>query len=128
MLSTGRKPQKGEIVVEFDYAEPSEAYYHTVKALLAQYLDGEEAEDLDLMGLADHICERVSIGTVVVSPLDPENDPEQNPELQALSDAEFLKAAVKFNAKRDVFGFSTILSLNFKPRKGEANLPFLGQI
>ena len=35
---------------------------------------------------------------------------------------------MKFNAKRDVFGFSTILSLNFKPRKGEANLPFLGQI
>lgn len=63
-------------MVEFDYAEPSEAYYHTIKALLAQYLDGEEGEDLDLMGLADHICERVSIGTVVVSPLDPENDPE----------------------------------------------------
>jgi len=63
-------------VVEFDYAEPNEAYYHTIKALLTQYLDGEEAEELDLMGLADHICERVSIGTVVVSPLDPENDPE----------------------------------------------------
>jgi hypothetical protein len=71
-----RKPEKGEITVEFEYAEHSEAYYHTIKALCAPLIDGEEAEDLDLMGLADHICERVSIGTVVVSPLDPKNDPE----------------------------------------------------
>lgn len=127
-LQTRRKPQKGEIVVEFDYVEPNEAYYHTIKALLVQYLDGEEAEELDLMGLADHICERASIGTVVVSPLDPENDPEQIPELQKLSDADFEKAAVKYNAKRDVFGFSTILSLNYKIRKGDTSLAFLCQI
>ena len=81
-----RKPEKGEITVNFDYVEPSEAYYHTVKALLGPLLDGEEAEELDLMELADHICERVSIGVVVVSPLDAANDPEQIPELEALDD------------------------------------------
>ena len=29
-----------------------------------------------MMGLADHICERASIGQVVVSPLDEGKDPE----------------------------------------------------
>jgi hypothetical protein len=55
--------------------------------------------------------------------LDPDKDPDQIPELQLLSDAEFEKAAQKLNAERDVFAFSSILSLNYylhiakKPKK-----------
>lgn len=66
------------------------------------------------MSLADHICERASIGQVVVSPLEADKDPDMIEELQLLPEAEFNKAAVKLNAERDVFGFSTILSLNYK--------------
>ena len=64
-----------------EYSQPSEAYYHTIKALLSQYLDGEEQENLDTISLADHICERASIGQVVVSPLEPAKDPDLIPEL-----------------------------------------------
>lgn len=113
-LKLARKAQKGEITVTFDYSQPSEAYYHTIKALLAQYLDGEEQEALDTISLADHICSRASIGQVVVSPLDEAKDPDLIPELQNLSDEEFAKQAIKYNSERDVFGFSTILSLNYK--------------
>lgn len=70
------KAKKGEIAVDFQYVMPSEAYYHSIKALLNQYIDGEEAETIDTMGLADHICERASIGQVVVSPLDADKDPD----------------------------------------------------
>lgn len=80
-LLTTRKAQKGEITVTFEYSQPSEAYYHTIKALLSQYLDGEEQENLDTISLADHICERASIGQVVVSPLEPAKDPDLIPEL-----------------------------------------------
>jgi hypothetical protein len=61
-LKLSRRAKTGEINVVFEYSQPSEAYYHTVKALLMQYLDGEEQESLDVMSLADHICERASIG------------------------------------------------------------------
>ena len=50
------------------------------------------------MQLADYICERASIGQVVVSTLEPEKDPDLIPELQALPDAEFEKEAIKLNA------------------------------
>jgi len=42
--------------------QPTPAYYHSVKALLNQYIDAPEAEKFDFVGLADHICERASIG------------------------------------------------------------------
>ena len=48
--------------VDFQYVVPSEAYYHSVKALLSQYIDAPDADSVDLMGLSDHICERTSIG------------------------------------------------------------------
>jgi hypothetical protein len=66
------------------------------------------------MSLADHICERASIGQVIVSPLDETKDPDVIPELQKLNDEDFAKAAAKLNAERDVFGFCTILSLNYQ--------------
>lgn len=75
--------------------------------------------------MSDHICERASIGSVVVSPLEPDRDPDLIPELQDMSDSEFIKAAVKYNSERDVFGFSTILSLNYNKKK---QLPFLKHI
>jgi len=84
-----------------------------VKAFLSTYLDGEEAEKIDLVGLADHICERHSIGQVVTSPLDDVDNPELMPALMKLDDDEFDKEALKYNSKRDVFGFSTILSLSY---------------
>lgn len=64
----------------------------------------------------------------MVSPLDAAKDPDQIPELQTLTDAEFAKAAAKLNAERDVFGFSTILSLNFKNLRKTKPDPFLLQI
>ena len=75
--------------VDFEYVVPSEAYYHSVKALLSQYIDAPDADSVDLMGLADHICERISIGQVVGSPLEPSKDPENLPEFLRLSDEEF---------------------------------------
>lgn len=49
---------------------PSEAYYHSVRALLNQYLDGEDNEQLDVSGLADQVVNTISIGSVVASALD----------------------------------------------------------
>ena len=57
-----KKAKKGEVEVDFQYVVPSEAYYHSVKALLNQYIDAPDETSVDLMGLADHICERTSIG------------------------------------------------------------------
>ena len=71
-----KKVAKGEIEVDFQYVVPSEAYYHSIKALLNQYVDGEEGEEMDYMSMADNICERASIGQVVASPLDEDKDPE----------------------------------------------------
>ena len=61
-ISNQRQLEKGEIEVDFQYVQPSPAYYHNVKALLNQYLDGDHGEQLDYVGLTDHICERASIG------------------------------------------------------------------
>jgi len=75
-IANTRKTGKNEIEVDFQYVVPSPAYYHSVKALLNQYVDGDEGDEMDYMGMADLICERASIGQCVVSPLDPEKDPE----------------------------------------------------
>ena len=104
---------------------PSEAYYHSIKALLNQYIDGEDGEEMDYMNMADHICERASIGQVVVSPLDDDKDPEQMPEFEDLSDDEFKKRSLRYYAERDVFAFSSILSLNWNKRRGRKQLGFL---
>ena len=100
--------------MDFLYVQPSPAYYHNVKALLNSYLDGDHEYQLDYIGLTDYICERASIGQMVVSPLDADKDPELIPELQDLPDEEFEKAALKYNAERDVFAFSSIVSFNYK--------------
>lgn len=112
-LKMARDPLKGEVQVEFMYAQPNEAYYHTVKQLLGHYLDGEDQESFDTMQFADYICERASIGQVVVSTLEPEKDPDLIPELQNLSDSQFEKEVVKYNRERDVFAFGTLVSLNY---------------
>jgi hypothetical protein len=62
--------------------------------------------------MADHILERASIGCVIASPLAPKDDPEKNKAFEKLSDAEFEKIAMSANAKRDVYGFITILSMS----------------
>jgi BCCIP len=90
-------------------------------------LDGPEAETLDLIAMTEHICDRVSIGQVVASPLEPDQDPEQMAEFAKLTDEQFAKVAAKFNSQRDVFGFSTILSLTHQPKSGERP-KFLNQI
>jgi len=46
--------------------------------------------------------------------LEADKDPDLIPALQKLNDEDFAKAAVKFNAERDVFAFSTILTLNYR--------------
>ena len=75
-IASQKKAEKGEIEVDFLYVCPSPAYYHNVKALLNQYLDGDHGEQLDYIGLTDHICERASIGQMVVSPMEADKDPE----------------------------------------------------
>ena len=100
----------GDIIdVEFELVLPSEAYYHTVRALISQYLDGEDQENLDLSGLADLVVSCISIGSVVASALDP--NPEEDPKYKHLNDEEFQKVVNKLNMQRDVYGFTTILSL-----------------
>ena len=80
---------------------------------------------MDYMNMADHICERASIGQVVVSPLDDDKDPEQMPEFEDLDDDEFKKRSLRYYAERDVFAFSSILSLNWNKRRGRKQLGFL---
>ena len=50
---------------------------------------------------------------MVASPLEPSRDPENMAEFAALSDDEFNKRAQVYYAERDVFAFSTILSLTW---------------
>ena len=73
--------------------------------------------------MADYLLGRASIGSVIVSSLGDE-DPEVNPAYAKLSDEEFEKIALKMNAKRDVYGFTTILSLTWSKDK----LPWLNHI
>ena len=65
-----RQPEKDEIAVEFLSVQPNPAYYHNVKGILNGYLDGEQEYELDYIGLTDYICERASIGQMIVSPLE----------------------------------------------------------
>ena len=95
---------------------PSEPYFHLVKALLNTYLDGQAQEALDVSAMADHILERASIGSVIVSSLGKE-DPEVNPKYASLPDAEFDKVCLKMNAQRDVYGFLSIVSLTHSRSK-----------
>jgi hypothetical protein len=48
--------------VDFEFVIPSEPYYHNIRALFNQYLDGEEQENLDLSGLADLVVNNISVG------------------------------------------------------------------
>jgi hypothetical protein len=57
-----REVRNNEVQVNFELVQPSEAYYHQVKALILKYLDGEEADSLDIIPMTEHICERASIG------------------------------------------------------------------
>ena len=79
---------KKTVDVDFEYVVPSEPYFHSVKALLNQYLDGEDQETLDLSGMADNIVARSSIGSIVASSLG-DQDPEINPKYKNLNDTEF---------------------------------------
>jgi len=51
----------------------------------------------------------ISIGSVVASALDP--NPEEDPQYKDLDDDEFQKVVNKLNTQRDVYGFTTVLSL-----------------
>ena len=63
---------------------------------------------------------------MVVSPLEAGKDPELMSDLKDLPDEEFEKVACKYYAERDVFAFSTILSLNYKANQNKH--PFLKTI
>ena len=113
-----QKGGKSKIIdVEFELVLPSEAYYHSVRALLNQYLDGEENEMLDVSGLADQVVSTVSIGSVVASPL--EQDPADMPEYKDLPDEQFEKIALRYNKERDVYGFITVLSLTKRQKQNK---------
>ncbi|TNV78286.1 hypothetical protein FGO68_gene12590 [Halteria grandinella] len=114
--NTDKSSKKSKVIdVDFELVQPSEAYYHSVRALLNQYLDGEDNETLDISGLADQVVNTVSIGSVVASAL--EQDPADMPEYQDLPDDQFDKIALKFNQDRDVYGFMTILSLTKRAKQ-----------
>ena len=108
--------KSGKINVDFEYVSPSEPYFHIVRTLLLQYIDGEEQETLDVSGMADNILARASIGSVIASSL-AEQDPEVDPQYAGLSDAEFEKVCLKLNGTRDVYGFISILSLTWEKSK-----------
>lgn len=108
---------------DFEYVSPNEAYFHIVKVLLNQYLDGEHQEKLDLSAMSDFILERASIGSVIASSLGKE-DPETNPKYAKLSDKEFDKICLTMNQKRDVYGLISILSLSYS----SAKIPWLKYI
>ena len=114
---------KQNLKIEFEYVAPSEPYFHLVKSLLNLFLDGESYEQLDVSGMADHILERASIGSVIVSSLG-KDDPEVDPKYAKLSDAEFDRICLKMNATRDVYGFISIVSLTYL----KAKIPWLDHI
>lgn len=62
-----------------------------------------------MSGLADQVVGCVSIGSCIASSLDP--NPEEDPKYKDLNDDAFNKVLSKLNATRDVYGFTTILSL-----------------
>jgi len=102
------KVEKSKFILDFELVSPCESYYHSVRGLLNQFLDGEEQEALDISEMADNIVSRASIGSMVASPLD--QDPETMPEYKDLPEAEFNKVVLRLNNERDVYGFTTILS------------------
>lgn len=108
------KSQK--VKVDFEMVSPSEPFFHIVRIMLIQYLDGEQQEELNVSGMADNIVERASIGSVIASSLGKE-DPAVDPKCEKLSDAEFDKEVEKRNAVRDIYGFTTILSLSWSQEK-----------
>ena len=109
--SSGKAKNSSKVIdVDFELVLPNEAYYHSVRALLNQYLDGEENEQLDVSGLSDQVVSTVSIGSVVASPL--EQDPAEMPEYRHLPDDQFDRVALRFNKERDVYGFITVLSVS----------------
>lgn len=79
VYSMGAQADKQVVQADFEYVAPSEPYFHIVRTLLNQYLDGVEQEKLDISSMTDHILERASIGSVITSSLGAE-DPEKNPE------------------------------------------------
>jgi len=58
---------------------------------------------------------RPSVGSVIASSL--ARDPETMPEYRNLSEAEFDKVVLKFNSERDVYGFTSVLSLTREVKK-----------
>ena len=115
MFKPGKNAENIDVI--FELVQPSEAYFHAVRGLLNQYLDGEEGEALDISGLSDMIVNCVSIGSIVASSLD--QNPEDMPEYKDLPDAEFEKVALKFNGTRDVYGFTTILSVTKRQKQNK---------
>eukprot|EP00347_Sterkiella_histriomuscorum_P017446 403349340 len=114
------KPDKknGKIIdIDFELVIPNECYYHTVRALLTNYLDGEEQESFDMSGLADQVVNCISIGSIVASSIDP--NPEEDPQYQHLSEDEFQKVVNKLNSQRDVYGFTTVLSLTKRQKQNQ---------
>ena len=87
LFNTTSKGGKDDVDVEFELVIPHEAYYHSVRAHLGQYLDGEDQESLDLSGLANNVVECVSIGSCIASCLDP--NPEEDPKYKDLNDEDF---------------------------------------
>ena len=59
--------------------------------------------------------------------MDEDKNPDFMPEMIKLPDDEFYKQSLKYLAERDVFAFSTILSLNYLSRKGKEQHKFLQQ-
>lgn len=68
-----------------------------------------------MSGLADQVVNCISIGTIVASAINP--NPEEDPQYAHLSEAEFQKVVNKLNMQRDVYGFTTVLSLTRRQKQ-----------
>ena len=87
-LNKTKEDKAGKVKVEFEYVTPSEPYFHIVRTLLNQFLDGEAQEKLDISGMADNVLDRASIGSVIASSLGDE-DPDKDPRYEGLNDDQF---------------------------------------
>ena len=67
--------------------------------------------------MADLVVNTISIGSVIASAL--EVDPAEMPEYNNLPEAEFNKVVLKFNATRDIYGFTTVLSLTKRQKENK---------
>ena len=97
------KDEKSEMTdFDFEILAPSQSFFHMIKLLLTNLLDGAK---FDVSGLSDHILNISALGALPASCLNFDMDVKY----QDLSDAEYEQKRVMHNKEREVFGVTTIV-------------------